>query len=253
MKKLNLILPLILIMSFALSGCLETVFGGAAATTLSFAKDRPAGDTLTDIRISARIKGELIKSHFKKIYSRVTIEVVQARVLLTGIVEKEEHMLTAIQISWNQEGVNDVINEMKVDEKSKSFDLIQYTRDTMITSQIKSKMMVNRDIKSVNITVITIEDVVYLFGIARSEEELEKAANIAANVNGVKKVISHVQVKAPAKKVRNNEFSNHIIDNDRITEKEVDELFEPLEKSKSKKDNKISLDDDELIIDADDL
>lgn len=250
MKK-YIILPLMLTISFALSGCLETAFGGATATTLSFAKDRPAGDTLTDIKISARIKGELIKGHFKKIYSRVTIEVVQGRVFLAGIVEKEEHMLTAIQVAWNQQGVNDVINEMKVDENSGSFDFVQYTRDTLITSQIKSKMIVDRDIKAINITVITIRDIVYLFGIARSEEELEKAASIAANVNGVKKVVSHVQVKVSAKKVKGNEYSDNLIDNDLVTEQEIDQLFESVDTQNQKPstDNKqIDFDTDEILI-----
>ena len=71
---------------------------------------------------------------------------------------------------------------------------MQYTRDTMITSQIKSKIFVNREIKFVNYTVITINDVVYLFGIARSQEELEKVANIASNVYGVQKVVSNVKI-----------------------------------------------------------
>jgi hypothetical protein len=64
----------------------------------------------------------------------------------------------------------------------------------MITSQIKSKTFLDRSIKFVNYTVITVNDVVYLFGIARSEEELQKVATIASNVNGVQKVVSHVKV-----------------------------------------------------------
>lgn len=242
MQKNTFILPLVIIMSLSLSGCLETLFGGAAATTMSFAKDRPAGDTLTDIKISARIKGELIKSNFRKIYSRVTVEVVQGRVLLAGMVEKEEYMLTAVQVAWNQQGVVEVINEMKVDERSRSLNLMQYTRDSLITSQVKSKMIVSRDIKAVNITVITINDVVYLFGIARSEEELEKAAHIAANVHGVKKVISHVQVKAEANKVRNGKEDTNLLDDDIISKQEADELFEYSDQDITK----TKLDEDEI-------
>ena len=64
----------------------------------------------------------------------------------------------------------------------------------MITSQIKSKTFMDRGIKFVNYTIITLNDVVYLFGIARSVEELEKLANIASNINGVQRVVSHVRV-----------------------------------------------------------
>jgi len=72
------------------------------------------------------------------------------------------------------------------------FDAGQYARDTLITTQIKSKIMVDRDIRTINYMVITFDSVVYLFGAARNEEELQKAANIASNIRSVKKVVSHV-------------------------------------------------------------
>jgi osmotically-inducible protein OsmY len=115
-------------------------------------------------------------------------------VLYTGLIDKEEDMINAVQIAWDQEGVVEVVNELKVDKNSGKFDIVQYTRDTMITSQIKSKTFLDRSIKFVNYTVITVNDVVYLFGIARSEEELQKVATIASNVNGVQKVVSHVRL-----------------------------------------------------------
>lgn len=200
--KLFIRITCLAILSTSLLGCLPAVFTGASKTAVEMAKDRPIGDTLTDVKISARIKAALIKKSFRNIYSRVTIEVVQGRVLFTGVLEKEEHALDAIKIAWEQQGVVEVINELKIDEKSGKFNIVQYTRDTLITSQIKSKIFMNRDLKFVNYTVITIDDVVYLFGIARSEEELEKVANIAANIHGVKKVICHVKILKEAHRTR---------------------------------------------------
>ena len=151
---------------------------------------------------------------------------VQGRVLLTGTIDKEEDAVKAVEIAWNQKDVTEVINELKVDKNSRHFDLLQYTRDTIITSQIKSKTFVNRDIKFVNYTVITINDVVYLFGIARSEEELEKVANIASNVYGVQKVVSHVKIsdmiqtdksKGREKEKEVKEVSGKFIDDDKVT------------------------------------
>jgi hypothetical protein len=88
----------------------------------------------------------------------------------------------------------------------------------MITSQIKSKTFIDRSIKFVNYTVVTFNDVVYLFGIARSEEELQKVATIASNINGVEKVVSHVKVNELASKIKpsklnqNNESGTLLID-----------------------------------------
>ena len=210
----------------SLTSCLPAVFTGAAGSAMEFAKDRPANETLTDARISAGIKAEFIKKDFRYLYTKIKIEVVQGRVLLTGTIDKEEDAVKAVEIAWNQKDVTEVINELKVDKNSRHFDLLQYTRDTMITSQIKSKTFVNRDIKFVNYTVITINDVVYLFGIARSEEELEKVANIASNVYGVQKVVSHVKIsdiiqtarsKGREKEKEVKEVSGKFIDDDKVT------------------------------------
>jgi osmotically-inducible protein OsmY len=186
----------IIFTSVMLSGCLETVFVGTTGTVMELAKDRPAGDAITDVRISTAIKAEFVKRNFRDLYAKIKIEVVQGRVLLTGTIDNDQDAVTAVEISWNQQGVSEVINELRVDKNSNKFDLVQYTRDTMITSQIKSKTFMDREIKFVNYTVITINDEVYLFGIARSESELEKVADIASNVHGVKKVISHVKLQS---------------------------------------------------------
>jgi len=210
---------LITVVSFTLSGCLESIFAGTASSALEFAKDRPAGNTFSDARISTSIKASFIKRNFRELYSKIKIEVVNGRVLLTGLIDRENDAIAAVQIAWDQKGVSEVINELKVDENSSTFDIIQYTRDTLITAQIKSKTIINRDIKFINYTVITINDVVYLFGIARSEEELQKVANFAANVHSVKKVVSHVKVEHMANKIKPNSAhskteSSFLIDQD---------------------------------------
>lgn len=193
---------LIVTLSVLLSGCIPAVFTGATVSATEFAKDRPAADTVKDLRISAAIKTSFIKRNFRELYTKIQVEVVQGRVLYTGRIDKEEDAISAVQIAWEQEGVVEVINELKVDKNSGNFNLVQYTRDTLITSQIKSKTFMDRSIKFVNYTVVTVNDVVYLFGIARSEEELQKVANIAANIHGVAKVVSHVRVDELASKVK---------------------------------------------------
>ena len=63
MKSIYSNITILILSIFLLSGCLPTIFAGAASSTLEFAKDRPAGDTLTDIRISTAIKGAFIKNN----------------------------------------------------------------------------------------------------------------------------------------------------------------------------------------------
>jgi osmotically-inducible protein OsmY len=199
---------------------LPVIFTGAAGSTLTLAKDRKANEALTDIKIASYIKSDLIKKNFRELYAKVNVDVVLGRVLLTGTVDKEEDALTVVQVAWEQKGVNEVINELKADKNSNYFNLVQYTKDSLITSQIKSRTFLNRDIKFINFTVVTVNNVVYLFGISRSEDELKQVAEIAANVNGVTKVISHVQIKQDAE---GNYSSVKTDDNDKfIIEDEED-------------------------------
>ncbi|WP_316353210.1 BON domain-containing protein [Candidatus Trichorickettsia mobilis] len=177
---------------------MPAIFTGAVSSTMAVAGDRSVGTAIDDAKIAARIKADFMKSNFRELYTKISISVLNARVLYTGTVDKEEDMLTAVQIAWNQKDVKEVVNELIVDKNSGHFDLVQYTRDSMITTQIKSKAFLKREIKFVNYTVITVSDIVYLFGSARSEEELELIADIASKVHGVKKVISNVKIIEPS-------------------------------------------------------
>ncbi|MDX1924204.1 MAG: BON domain-containing protein [Rickettsiaceae bacterium] len=194
MKKFHLIS--IFLCALSLYGCLPTViFTGASATTLAAAKDRTFGDTVDDALISTKIQKEFIAKGFKKLYTKIHVEVVQSRVLLTGDVESEDDILSAMDIVWSISGVKEVINELKVNENSSKFDTAQYLKDTWISGRVKAAVFFNRSIKYVNYNIVTQRSVVYLFGIARSEDELAKVTQIASEVSGVEKVVSHVHLK----------------------------------------------------------
>jgi osmotically-inducible protein OsmY len=187
-------ISVLLLISSCLTSCLPVIFTAATGSTLAIAKDRSIGEAIDDAKISAAIKSELLKVNFRGMYNKIDVNVVQGRVLYTGTIASEEEAIKAVEIAWGQKGVKEVANELKVSEDSDHFDLVRYTRDAMITSQIKTQLFINRDIKFINYTVITSNDIVYLFGIARSQEELEKVAEIASTIKGVKKVVSHVKL-----------------------------------------------------------
>jgi len=187
----------IIILSFLLTGCLPAIFTVATSSTMAIAKDRTVRETIDDVTISSKIQTAFIKNNFKEFYTRIKIEVSQGRVLLTGRIKKEEDALQAVKIVWDTKGVLEVINELIVDKKSDKLDLAQYTKDTMITSHIKTRIFIERRIKFVNYTIITLNNIVYIFGIAKSDKELETVSSIASKVNGVEKVICHVKISKP--------------------------------------------------------
>jgi osmotically-inducible protein OsmY len=166
---------------------------GIVSLGISAAKDKTIGESLDDAALSAKIKAEFIKQGFKKLYSKINVEVYQGRVLYTGSVESDQDIINAIDIAWSQIEVKEVINELSIaDNKINS---MQYAKDTWITTRIKSSIFTQRDIKFVNYTIVTSNNIVYLFGIARSDKELDHVSKIAASVKGVEKVISHVLIK----------------------------------------------------------
>lgn len=203
MRILNLIL--LIYISQMLSSCVPALFVASASTTMASAKDRSFGDTVDDITIATKIRKGFASNGFKKLYTKIGIEVVQGRVLLTGSVESEGDIIKAVEISWSIFGVREVINEIKIVNDDK-FRPGQYAKDTWITSRISTSLFFRRDIKFANYTVITNDNVVYLFGIARTEEELQKVTKIASEVSGVKKVVSHVHLREePARKIQRPE------------------------------------------------
>ncbi|MCC2646821.1 MAG: hypothetical protein K0R02_886 [Rickettsiaceae bacterium] len=182
---------------FTLSGCYPVVFAAATTTGVALSKDRSFGEAIDDTTIWTKIKKELVSKGFKELYAKVDVKVDEGRVLLTGFVEHEEDALKAVEICWEQKGVKEVVNELQVDPENAKINPIRYAKDTWFTSQIKGKVFIDKSIKYVNYTIITFDSVVYLFGIARSQEELEKVANIAAQVKGVDRVVSHVKIIDP--------------------------------------------------------
>ena len=184
----------IMALSLILTGCFPAVFTAATGTVVVASKDQPIAESLDDTKISASISMSFMKNNFKQLYTKIKIEVIAGRVLMTGGVDSNDEILNAVEIVWSVQGVKEVINELTVDKDSDRFDLVQYTKDSMITSQIKTKVFFDRSIKSVNYTILTMNDVVYILGTARSEEELEKVTNIASQVSGVIKVVSHARI-----------------------------------------------------------
>ena len=184
----------IMALSLILTGCFPAVFTAATGTAVVASKDQPIAESLDDAKISASISMSFMKNKFKQLYTKIKIEVSAGRVLMTGGVDSNDEILNAVEIVWSVQGVKEVINELTVDTNSDRFDLVQYTKDSMITSQIKTKVFFDRSIKSVNYTILTINDVVYILGTARSLEELEKVTNTASQVSGVIKVVSHARI-----------------------------------------------------------
>ncbi len=199
----------------ALSGCgPELMFAGVAGTGATLSKEKSVGNVIDDSTIWNKIKAAFLKNNkkIKGIMTDISVEVSEGRVLLTGTADSREDRLEIVKIVWDQPGVKEVMNEIKV-ANGKTYGISTYSKDTWITTKVKGKFFANQDIRSLNYNVETIEGVVYLMGIARTETEIAAVINEAESVKGVVKVVSYVKVKKQEAKLDSSDKKN-----DNITE-----------------------------------
>lgn len=190
MKHIALLVGLLSL--FALNNCAPVAVGAAATTGVAAAQERTVGRAIDDSTIHSKILGTFSQKDVNDLLTNVNVEVTEGAVLLTGAVNKPETIIEAVKICWQVEGVKEVINEIQVNDRKS---LKDYAKDTWITTQVKGRLIAEKNLRSVNYTVETINSVVYLMGIAQSQEELDKATYIASRVKGVGQVVSHVRLK----------------------------------------------------------
>ena len=184
--------PLFTLLSLlALTACAAPgIVAGAATAGLAVAQERSIGTVIDDTAIELQIQHYLLQAS-DGLFIRVGIEVHEGRVLLTGVVPAPDDRVEAVRQAWQVNGVLEVINEVQVTNRA---GITDYLRDVKITSQLRFKMLRDRDISDVNYTVETVNGIVYLMGIARSRPELDKVTTHARNIAGVQKVFSHVRL-----------------------------------------------------------
>jgi osmotically-inducible protein OsmY len=186
---------IILCGSLLLSGCLPIAAGTTATGSAILAQERSVGAAVDDLTIWTKIKNDMLRTDFDNLFVAVDVKVIEGRVLLAGNVPTQEGRLKAVQIAWDQSGVKEVMNEIVVDEPRGAKAIKDYTTDSWITTQIKTKLLFNQDIRSINYSIETIRAIVYIMGIARDQDELDAVIDIARNVRGVERVVSYVRLK----------------------------------------------------------
>lgn len=182
---------LLLLSSLGLSGCLTAAVGAAATGGVAVAQERSVGDAVDDVTIRAELN-QLFFDENIDLYQDVSFNVTEGRILLKGAVEKPEDRVRATQLAWQASGVREVTNEIQVTDQG---GILNYARDTWISTQLKTELVVDRDVLSINYNVETINGIVYVVGIAQDQSELDRVVNHARSIQYVKQVVSHVVMK----------------------------------------------------------
>lgn len=187
-----LVPALFLIGALALSGCGGQLLVGAAATGgVAAVQERSVGDAVDDLTIRAELNQLFFEDNVDLLQS-VSFSVIEGRVLLKGSVKKQKHRVHALELAWQAGGVRELINEIQVTDQG---GIVNYARDTWISTQLKAEILFDSNIYAINYNVETINGIIYVVGIAQDTAELDLVIEQARRIKNVKKVVSHVVMK----------------------------------------------------------
>ncbi len=164
--------------------------GAAATTGVAAAQEGGLNRAVTDSWIKTQINHYWLQYNVDT-FAKLSTTVKQGRVLITGVVQNPEHRVEAVRLVWQVEGVKQVINEIRVADGE---GVGGYVKDNWITSRLRTAMLFDKNIQSINYSIDTVQGIIYLMGFAQNQSELNRVIELGRTISGVKQVISYVKL-----------------------------------------------------------
>ena len=184
----NKILIFVLI-SFILTGCVGVSSKGLFGTGVSVALDpRTVGTQIDDSIMQKTISAKILAKDKKYLIS-VKTKVLDGRIFITGKVDVPEEKLLITKLAWETKGARSVRNDIRIKEE---FNFKQSAKDVLITSQLRTTIIVNKNIKATNYQIDTYKKKIYIYGIALTSEEKDLVISEAKEILDVEDVIASI-------------------------------------------------------------
>ncbi len=183
MKKLTIIAALSA--SLLSSACAVTSAGVKPGDERNFSR------SLNDVSAERVLNARLKRAEGFDL-NKVDVEVAEGIVVLTGHVATADDRIEAERIAWSAPHVQEIGNEITVGPRGNA--LLSGTKNNVLGSSVRARLIADKSVKSRNVNIETENGVVYLLGVARTPEELERTAYIASTTKGVKEVVSYMRV-----------------------------------------------------------
>ena len=176
--------------SLLLSSCTGLATGVGVAAGTAAVQEGGLSRAVSDARIQTEINNLWFR-YDVDMFGKLDLTINQGRVLITGVVQNPDHRVEAVRLAWQPEGVVQVMNEIKVAD---SEGIIGYAKDTWITARLRSALVLDKDVESINYSIDTVQGTVYLMGFAQNQVELNHVIEIARTIENVKHVVSYVKI-----------------------------------------------------------
>jgi len=180
--------------AFVLTACTPTTaaVGTGATVGATAAQDRGIEGAAKDTWIRTEINERLLASS-GELFLDVHLQVQNGRVLLSGTVPDPGSRIKAVRIAWQPDGVREVINEIELSDDDSFAD---YARDRWIETRLRGKLLTDRAVNSLNISIESVNQSVYLIGVVHSQDEMQRVVAYAKNVPYVRRVVNYLALKA---------------------------------------------------------
>ncbi len=180
---------IIFLIGIFLSGCVGVSSKGIFGTGVSVAFDpRSVGTQVDDSIMQKNLSARSLLMDKKYLLS-VKIKVLDGRIFLTGKVDNPEEKLKLTKLAWETDGVRSVRNDIKIKE---DFNFKQSAKDILITSQLRSAIIFNKNIRSSNYNIDTYKKKIYIYGIALTSEEKDEVLKESKEILDVADVIASI-------------------------------------------------------------
>ena len=185
--KIKLVLVMFIVIS--LTSCAGVASKGIFGTGVSIAFDpRSVGTQIDDSIMQKNLTTRMILLDKKYIVS-VKTKVLDGRIFLTGKIDDLEDKLRLTKLAWETDGARSVRNDIKVKEE---FNFQQSAKDILITSQLRTALILNKEIKATNYQIDTYKKKIFIYGIALTSDEKDEVIKEAQEILDVKDVIASI-------------------------------------------------------------
>ena len=184
-------LLLFFLVGLFLTSCLGVGSKGILGTGVSVALDPRTVGTQVDDSIMQKIISAKILAKDKKYLLSVKTKVLDGRIFITGKVDNPEEKLIITKLAWETKGARSVRNDIKIKE---GFNFKQSAKDLLITSQLRTALIVNKNIKATNYQIDTYKKKIYVYGIALTLEEKDLVISEAKEILDVEDVIASIML-----------------------------------------------------------
>ena len=174
---------------FLITSCVGSSTSGVFGTGVSIALDpRTLGTQIDDSIMQKNLQARLALTE-KSYLVKLSVKVLDGRIFLGGKVDEPEEKLKITKMAWETKGARSVKNNITIKQK---FSFKNFAVDVLISSQLRTALILNKNVKASNFNIDTINQKTYIFGIAHSKDEKKEIIQEAKQIVDLKELVTSI-------------------------------------------------------------